>query len=61
MPLLTWSSLFLLPELLLLVQLPVTSYDDRVIAASEVHELFTKIHNVMGSAVSNRLAVRLIL
>ena len=52
MPLQTQSSLILIPELLLLIQSPVQGPDGVISAASKVHELLTKIHDTLDSALS---------
>ena len=51
-PLWIWGSLFPIPELPLLIPLPLQDSDGGVIPAAEVHEFLTKIHDVLDNAIS---------
>ena len=55
MPLWIQSSLFLIPELHLLMQLSLKRVLTDVSQVSKVHELLTKIHEILKNTVSKRV------
>ena len=52
LPLLTWSSSFLASELPSLILFPLPDSEQGVILVSEVHELLTKVHDILDNVVS---------